>query len=113
MLPEEFIARIASVVVSDMKKFHAERPEQKYMVHRQTPNGPVTQQVSLPQMLAELTDALRVQNDLKKYEFTLTQKMGQVIEDLKIELEENRKLAAKITKSNKRKKEEDEDDDDD
>ncbi len=108
--PEAFIAQIASTVIEGTKKLLAEQPTKVYPVFRHTPTGPVTQSTSLPQMLAELTDQIKVLNELMRYEIGLQQQVGQVTESLRIELEENRKLAQKITKRNKRKVEEEEDD---
>lgn len=115
--PEIFAAQIATAVVGGVKEYMSKKPTQEYVVIRQTPTGPVTQQTSLPQMMAELTDQLKVQNDIKRYELNLLQQIGQVnetlrveIESLRAELEENRKLAQRITKRNKKKFEDDGDD---
>lgn len=110
MTPEIFISQIAETVIGGVKKALSDQPVKMYDVYRQTPTGPVTQSTSLPQILAELTDTLKINNDLMRYLIGLQTQVGQVTEGLKIELEENRKLATKITKRNKRKiVEEDED----
>ncbi len=115
--PEAFAAQIATAVMGGMKDFMSKKPTQEYVVIRQTPTGPVTQQTSLPQIMAELTDQLKAQNEIKRYELNLMQQLGQVVESTKIEveglrteLEENRKLAQRIQKRNKKKFEDDDDD---
>ncbi len=112
LTPEQFIAQISAAVVSSVKTMMDNKPVQEYSVLRQTPTGPATQKTSLPQMLAELTDTLKVNNGLMQYLIQLNQQVGQATESLRIELEENRKLAQKITKRNRRKIEIEEEDDD-
>ncbi len=110
MTPEAFVGQIAEAVLAGVKTTLNDRPPQWYDIQRQTPTGPIAQKVQLPQILAELTDTLKVNNELLRYFIGLQQQVGQVTEALKIELEENRKLAVKVTKKNKRKFAEDEDD---
>ncbi len=95
MSPESFIAQITASVAADIKKFLADKPPPIYDVIRQTPTGPITQKVQLPQMIAELTDTLKTSNDIQRYMIALLQQVGQVTEALKIEIEESRKQAKK------------------
>ncbi len=95
MSPEAFIAQITASVSADIKKFLAEKPPQYYDVIRQTPTGPVNQKVQLPQIIAELTDTIKISNDIQRYMIALLQQVGQVTEALKIEVEESRKSAKK------------------
>lgn len=108
LTPDMFIAQIVSQVIGGVKKELSAKPVQNYEVLRQTPTGPVTQQTTLPQMLAELTDQLKVANEMQRYSMALIQQHGQATELLRIEMEEFRKLAQKSVKKSKRK-----DDDDD
>ncbi len=111
LTPEQFIAQISATVVNGVKVFLDNKPVQKYSVLRQSPTGPVTQSTDLAQLLAELSDTVRVNNDLMRYLIQLNQQVGSATESLRIELEENRKLAQKLTKRNRRKIEiEDEED---
>ncbi len=103
LTPEQFIAQISATVIGGVKAMMDNKPVQEYSVLRQTPTGPATQKTSLPQMLAELTDTLKVNNDLMRYLIQLNQQVGSATESLRIELEENRKLAQKLTKRNRRK----------
>ncbi len=108
MKPEDFIAQIASTVLAGVDAaLNKPKPSQQYTVVRQTQAGPVTQQTSLPQALAELTDQMKIANELKRYELSLMQKVGQVTEDLKIELEQSRKLAKKMAKQSAKEEEDD------
>ena len=115
MTPDDFIAQIvnatANQVLNGVKTALRDQPVKMYDVYRQTQTGPVTQSVSLPQMLAELTDNIKVQSELTRAYIGLLHQVGQATESLRIEIEENRKLASKITKRNKRKIEEEEDED--
>lgn len=111
MTPEAFVKQIAEAaansVLSGVKTLLSEKPPQWYDVTRQTQTGPVQQKVQLPQMLAELTDTLKVNNALLQYLIGLQQQVGQVTESLAIELEEVRKMSPRAKKS-KRKFPEDE-----
>ena len=107
--PEAFIAQIASTVIGGVKKVMQEQPAKTYEVYRQTNTGPVTQSVSLPQMLAELTDQVKVSCELTRCQIAMDQQVIHATEALRAEIEENRKLASRITKKNRRKADDDED----
>lgn len=108
LTPEMFIAQIAAQVLSGVKKELSAKPVQSYEVLRQSPTGPVTQQTTLPQMLAELTDQLKIQNGMKQYELAILQQHSQETAGLKTEMEEFRKLAQKSARRSKRKDDDDE-----
>lgn len=101
--PMEFAKTLADLITSPLaqevgkvvKEALRTKPEQKYQVVRQTVSGPVQTQVSLAQIMAELTDQLLISNDLHRYMLN--------------ELQENRKLGEKIRKDNKRQRLRDED----
>ncbi len=64
MTPEVFVQQIAEAaaasVLNGVKTILNDRPPQWYDVTRQTPTGTVQQKVQLPQMIAELTDVMKV-----------------------------------------------------
>lgn len=99
MTPEAFVSQIASaaaaLVTDSVKTILTDRPPPWYDVTRQTAAGPVQQKVQLPQMIAELTDAVKVNNDLLRYFIGLQTQVGQVTEGLKIEMEKSRKKRGK------------------
>ncbi len=76
----------AAKVGAAVQGFLKEAPTKIYEVMRQTPTGSVQQQTSLPQMLAELTDTLKANNELKKQELVLQQYNLQAIGALYTEL---------------------------
>lgn len=93
MLPEEFVKvlaeKVGKIVTDGVTQMLRDKPNVKYDVVRQTPQGPVATKVELSQILAELTDAMKVANDLAR--------MGiQSTAVLVSELQEHRKLADKI-----------------
>ncbi len=116
MSPQVFIQQIvdatAAKVGAAVQTLIKETPARIYDVIRQTPAGPVQQQITLQQMLAELTDTMKVSNDLAKQSITMQQYNLQAIGALYTELQENRKLAQKMVKKKKRVVEEDDEDED-
>lgn len=115
LTPEAFAAHIAATaaqtVIAGVREILNKKPVQEYTVLRQTPTGPVTQQTSLTQMIAELTDVIKIQNDMVRYQMALGQQVGQEMQALRMELEEHRKMAQKISKKSKRKAADDDEDD--
>ncbi len=102
--PEEFGLWIVEQVVGKLdpriKQMLKEAPTKLYDILRQTPQGPVQQQVSLPQMLAELTDAMRVQSyfsseglKLSAEQLKLDVELLKEVKLLTAELKRSRKLA--------------------
>lgn len=120
LTPEAFAAHIAASaaqavtqsVMAGVREILNNKPVQEHKVLRQTPTGPVTQQTSLTQMIAELTDVIKIQNDMMRYQMALGQQVGQEMQALRMELEEHRKMAQKISKKGKRKTVDDDEDDD-
>ncbi len=107
MTPERFIELIkdgtADKVIAAVKELFKAKPEQTYAVVRQTPTGPVQQQVSLAAMLSELTDTLKMDIEIRRYELALQQQLMQSNDALRLELKKNRKMVLEM------KQEEDED----
>jgi hypothetical protein len=95
--------QVVAQVTDKVKAALRDVPTKLYEVFRQTPVGPTPQQISLPQALVELTDTLKINNEIKRYEI-------QVMEKLTTELQENRKFGAKVLKRQKQ-REIDEDED--
>lgn len=101
--PEAFAIFLAEQVVGKLspqiKHFLREAPTKLYDVLRQTPQGPVQQQVSLPQMLAELTDAMRVQSYLSSEQLKANSELLKEARLLREELKRSRNLAKKMAYS--------------
>lgn len=91
---------VAEKVINGVKTLLREAPTKLYDVFRQTPTGGVPQSISLPQALVELTDQLKIQNELQRYAI-------QVSERLTAELQENRKFGVKVLKRQKQREDED------
>ena len=100
--PESFGNWLADVLLAKLnpaiKQMLREAPTKLYDIIRQTPTGPVQQQVSLSQMMAELTDALKVQSYFSSEELKLKVEQLRVQTEL---LKETKLLTAELKKSRK------------
>lgn len=98
--PEAFAIFLAEQVVGKLspqiKQFLREAPTKLYDVLRQTPQGPAQQHVSLPQMLAELTDAMRVQSYFSSEQLKASTELLKETKLLRDELKKSRTLAKKM-----------------
>lgn len=100
--PEEFAKYLSKIITTEVservgatvKQFLKEAPVKLYEVLRRTSAGQKTQQVSLPQALVELTDELKIDNELKRELINQNAALTQ-------ELSENRRIGSKILKRNR------------
>lgn len=98
-LADVLVGKIAPVIKQAMKE-QPDRPTPQYTVLRQTSTGPVPQQTSLPQMLAELTDVMRVQSYFSSEQLKVDVETLKEIKALTTELKLSRKLAKKMALEN-------------
>ena len=102
MSPQEFIQQIAEAVARKI----AQGPPKLFDVKRVDPDGKArTEQVTLPQAMADLSDQLKIKNELSKIEI-------ETMIGLRDELEQNRKIGRQMLKSNRKKAAADDDEDD-
>ncbi len=98
--PEEFgiwiVEQVTGKLSPQIKQMLREVPTKLFDVVRQTPTGPTQQQVSLPQMLAELTDATRVQSYFSSEQLKLSTELLKETKLLREELKKSRTLAKKM-----------------
>ncbi len=105
LTPEQFIQAIVDRVEQQTRKVLAEKkPAQNYTVNKQTPTGPMEIITNVPQAMTDLAQQLVVASQTM---YRMTAVMGALI----TELEEHRKLGAKLSKKARRKEIEDEDED--
>lgn len=108
MSPEEFIRQIAQEVSAKVSS----APPKVYEVNRSTPTGPVKQGISLPQAIVELSDNMRLANELKQRELQQREQAINVTVALIGELERNRQVGQKMLRKSRRRKDDEDDDED-
>ena len=113
--PESFAKYLASIITPDLHKAMAqeikqslkEAPKKTYDVVRQPIVGPpVRQQTDLAQLMAELTDQLRISSEVGNRMMMSNNALMESVRDLVGELKEQRKFAKKLASQ----REDDEDD---
>lgn len=97
MTPDEFIRKIAEAVAAKIST----QPPKAFEVKRQNPDGQQrTEAITLPQAIAELSDNMRLANELKKIEIGTMQGLMEV-------MDENRKVGKAMLKRSRKNEEDD------
>ncbi len=111
MTPEEFFHQLVTRVVAGVVAGTAQSPPKVVEVKRIKQDGTTgSQQTTLQQLLAELTDQLKISNALTMKSLELITENMKVSADLIDELEANREVCEKALRKNKKRERDDDED---